>query len=524
MGEQVRFVDTTFRDGSQSLWASGMRIGMLGEVAEAVGRAGFAAVEVPLAGVFFKKFVRDLKENPWDLARLVARKMPTALKACMAGPKLNPFGAQAHRAVARLFYERLAALGGLNRVQMFANTFGQLQDEFPWTIPMFKGLGYQVAIALSYTISPRHTDGYYAGKARAAVAFRPDVIYLEDQCGILTLERARTLLPAIVKAANGVPVELHAHCTTGLAPLVYLEALQLGIQTLHTAIPPLAEGPSQPSIFEVARNARLMGYSSSVDEGGLHPVKERLTAIARQEHLPVGAPLEYDYAQYIHQMPGGVISNLKHQLAQLHMADRLQEVLDESVQVRKDLGYPIMVTPHSQFVGTQAAINVATGQRYKVVIDELILFAQGVYSEDSGFTWMDQNLKDRLLGTERAKELAKRVARQREEIPLKRLREKFGGPGVSDEEFVLRYVMNGEQEVAAMYAAGPAKRFDSTSLPLVKLLQELGKCSGVRYVRVQRGGDAVSVRGSRSSCARASNKSGVHSKAPAKQGAPSTTP
>lgn len=499
MGEQVRFVDTTFRDGSQSLWASGMRIGMLGEVAEAVGRAGFAAVEVPLAGVFFKKFVRDLKENPWDLARLVARKMPTALKACMAGPKLNPFGAQAHRAVARLFYERLAALGGLNRVQMFANTFGQLQNEFPWTIPMFKDLGFEVAIALSYSISPRHTDEYYAEKTCAAVSFGPDVLYLEDQCGILTLERARTLLPAIVNNANGVPVELHAHCTTGLAPLLYLEALQLGIRTLHTAIPSLAEGSSQPSVFNVVRNARFMGYASDLDENVLQSVKERLTAIARRERFPIGAPVEYDYAQYVHQMPGGVISNLKHQLAQLGIADRLEQVLEESVRVRKDLGYPIMVTPHSQFVGTQAAINVVTGQRYSVVIDELILFAQGTYSEDAGFTWMDQSLKDRLLGTARARELAEIAARQQEEIPLERLRGKFGGAGVSDEKFVLRYVMNGEQEVAAMHAAGPARRYDSTALPVMTLLEELDKCSGVRCVRVQRGGSSVVVQACRAS-------------------------
>src|SRR3972149_501656 len=143
-------------------------------------------------------------------------------------------------------------------------------------------------------------------------------------------------------------------------------------------------------------------------------------------------------------MPGGVISNLTHQLAQLRIDHRLNEVLEESVQVRKDLGYPIMVTPHSQFVSTQAAINVATGGRYKHVIDELILFAQGVYSEDSGYTWMDQNLKDRLLGMPRARELA---ARQRpDDISMSELREKFGGPGVSDEEFLLRYVVKGEQE------------------------------------------------------------------------------
>ena len=152
-------------------------------------------------------------------------------------------------------------------------------------------------------------------------------------------------------------------------------------------------------MFNVASNARLLGiFGRSSTRRCSAPVAERLTAIAKQEKLPIGAPSEYDYAQYIHQVPGGVISNLKHQLAELRIQHRLDEVLEESVQVRKDLGYPIMITPHSQFVVTQAAINVATGERYKLVIDELILFAQGVYGEDSGYTWMDQNLKDRLLG------------------------------------------------------------------------------------------------------------------------------
>ena len=129
-------------------------------------------------------------------------------------------------------------------------------------------------------------------------------------------------------------------------------------------------------------------------------------AIARQAKLPVGAPLEYDHAQYIHQVPGGVISNLKYQLNEMRIANKLEDVLQESVQVRKDLGYPIMITPLSQYVVTQAAINVATGERYRHVIDELILFAQGVFGEDSGYMLMDQNLSDKLLARPRAAELA----------------------------------------------------------------------------------------------------------------------
>ncbi len=487
---EVKFLDTTFRDGAQSLWASGMRIGMMEAVAEDMARAGFASVEVPINGIYVKKFVRDLKENPWDLARMVAKKMPHVIKGCMAGGNLNPFGAPSPKVVARTFYERLAAIGGLNRVQTFANTYGQMENEFLWTIPMYKELGFQVAIALSYTISPRHTDAYYGEKMRQCLAFKPDVVYMEDQCGILTLDRTRTLIPVLLKNAGKVPFELHAHCTTGLAPLVYLEAVKLGVQTLHTSVPPLAEGPSQPSVFGIIRNAKMMGHTSGIDEDVLRRVEQKFTAIAKEEGLPIGVPLEYDASQYVHQMPGGVISNLKHQIAQLGIAHRIDEVLEESVQVRKDLGYPIMVTPHSQFVGTQAAINVATGKRYEPVIDELILFAMGVFGEDSGCSWMDQNLKDRLLSMPRAKELRAIRSRHDPDTPLKKLREQFGGPGVSDEEFVLRYVMKGDQEVDAMHAAGRPRQF-SASMPLVSLLKRLNEHTGVRYVHVRRGSDSL---------------------------------
>ena len=484
----VRFIDTTFRDGAQSLWAGGMRSGMIAAVAETMDRAGFEVIEVPLGGNRMKKTLRDLKENPWDLARMVAGKMPRTVKSMMAGAFIVPLEAPPPQAIVELYHARLVEIGALNRVQVTANTLGQIDLVFPWVIPMFKKLGLQIAIALSYSISPRHTDDYYAQKIGQILAFEPDVIYLKDQGGLLTVDRARTLLPAMVQSANGLPVELHSHGTTGLAPLVYLEALKLGVHRLHTAVPPLANGASQPSVFNVAGNARLMGYSTNVDEQLLRPVAERLTAIARQDRLPIGAPLEYDYAQYLYQIPGGVISNLRHQLNEMHVLDRLDEVLEETVQVRKDMGYPIMITPHSQFVVTQAAINVVAGERYKHVIDELILFAQGVYGEDSGYTWMDPALKDRLLGMRRAKELA---ARQEREITLKEIREKLGGPGVSDEEFLLRYIMKGEDEIRAMRAAGPPRQYFNTSMPLLTLIQELGKRTQVRYIQVQRGDDSL---------------------------------
>ena len=486
----VHFIDTTFRDGSQSLWASGMRTGMIEAVAEIMDRAGFDVIEAPVTGLYMKKFVRDLKEDPWEMARMVARKMPNTVKSCMAGAGIHPFEAPPPRSLYELFFTRLVETGALNRAQLICNTVDQSKRDFPWQIPFFRNLGLQIVIALAYTISPRHTDEYYAQKTREILAFKPDAIYLKDQGGLLTVDRLRTLLPVILQNANSVPVELHSHCTTGLADLVYLEALKLGVRRLHTAVPPLANGSAQPSVFSVARNARLMGYLPKVDEKILRPAAERLTAIAKQEKLPIGVPLEYDYGQYIHQVPGGVISNLRHQLAEVRILDRLDDVVEESVQVRKDLGYPIMITPHSQFMVTQSAINVAVGERYKVVIDELILFAQGVYGEDSGYTWMDPNLKDRLLGSPRARELA---ARRQREITMRELRAQLGGPGVSDEEFLLRFIMKGDREIAAMRSAGRPRQYRGAAMPLLTLLDELGKHRKVSYIRVQRGSDSLLV-------------------------------
>ncbi len=486
----IRFVDTTFRDGSQSLWATRITTGMMDAVAADMARAGFQAIEVPANPIYFKKFVRDLKEDPWEMLRLMARRIPGTPKACMTGARIHAFGAPPPRELVRLFYSRVAATGGLNRGQFMANTMDQRTRDFPWLLPMFKELGLQVAIALAYQVSPRHTDEYYAQLTREVLQFEPDAIYLKDQGGLVTPERLRTLVPAIVNNAGSVAVEFHSHCTTGLAPLCYLESVALGVRTLHTAVPPLANGSSQPSIFNVARNLRRMGHAAQVDLDALEPVSERLTAIARLEGLPIGAPLEYDHAQFMHQVPGGVISNLAHQLAELRIQHRLDEVLEEVVRVQKELGYPIMITPYSQFVVTQAAINVATGERYKAVIDPLILFAMGTFGEDSGYTWMDQDLKDRVLGLARARELAGQGAAQ---PGMKEIRGTYGASGVSDEEFLLRYIMQGEEDVRAMRAAGAPQRYTGGT-PLLRLIEELAKGGKARTIHVRKGGDSLLVR------------------------------
>ncbi|GGA60946.1 carboxylase [Pseudoclavibacter endophyticus] len=489
----VRILDTSLRDGSQSLWASGIRYGMMQEVADDLDQVGFEYIEVPANPIFFKKMVRDLKENPWDTMRMLASKFTRTPTACMGGivRNLNTFGVPTPPVLGELFTRRMAEIGVLNRAQVMCNTLDQIDRELPGDVPRLHEMGYDVAIAISYTISPRHTDEYYAEKTRLAAAFKPERLYLKDQGGLLTPDRLRTLLPIIVREAGDVPVEIHSHCTTGLAPIVYLEALKLGVSTLHCGIPPLANGSAQPSVLEIVKNARLEGHNVSVDDERLRAVSERLYTFADIEGMPIGRPSAYDADQYNHQIPGGVISNLRFQLEGLGLQDRLDEVLQECIEIRRELGYPIMITPYSQYVATQAAVHVATGARYETVIDPIIRIAQGAFGEDSGYTWMDPNLKDRILSLPRAAELAELHERSTSEMTLKEARVAYGGLHLSDEELLLRAILQNEHDVEQMHAAGPPKRYATSSSPLADLIRRLESSSSVRYIQVRSGDDTL---------------------------------
>jgi oxaloacetate decarboxylase alpha subunit len=301
---------------------------------------------------------------------------------------------------------------------------------------------------------------------------------------LLKPERTRVLAPIVVREAQGIPVEFHTHCNTGLGPLCALEAVKAGIDIINTAIPPLANGSSNPSVFNVAENLAALGYAPTVDLEVLRPVSVHFTQTARREGLPVGTPLEYEETHFTHQVPGGMISNLRHQLTQMRMLERLPEVLDEIVRVRCDFGYPIMVTPYSQFVGVQATLNVIAEERYKQLSDQMIHYALGFWGEAESAA-MDPNLRDRILSSPRAKELA---GWQPQELSLAQVREHFGGPAVSDDELLVRYLA-GNDSVEAMRAAPPpsAQSLDAR-LPLIALIDGIAKKSRVSQIRIEKRG------------------------------------
>jgi oxaloacetate decarboxylase alpha subunit len=380
--------------------------------------------------------------------------------------------------------------------RMAANGIRQARISEPWNdlpgwtyrVKVARQFGLDPIVNLIYSVSPVHTDEYYAERCRQAVTLKPFRLCLKDPGGLLTPERVRTLVPVVLKYAGGIPVELHSHCTTGLGPLVALEAVRLGIRIVNTGVPPLADGSALPSIFNVAHNLRALGYKPIINEEVLRPVSEHFTVVAKRERFPIGVPAEYDYATYLHQVPGGMISNLGHQLRQVGKEAQLAEALEETSRVRVEFGYPIMVTPLSQFVGSQAAINVIVGERYKEVTDQVIRYALGHFGEEA-VTAMDQEVRARILDRPRAKEIK---AQTREHPTIADMRRDLDAATVSEEELLLRWLLT-KEDIAAMRAAGPAKPYVTTRHPLVKLMAELTQRSECNLIHVSKPGFSLKL-------------------------------
>ena len=472
---EIRFIDTTVRDGHLSLWALGMRIGHMLGAARQMDRCGFESMEFFGFASIIKQ-VREHKENPWDWVRLGGKQFSRTRLRYHGG--LGSGFEPIPSCVLRLVMERVIAHGiTLTRSSNPWNDYGVLAKE----IELLGKMGMDVVANIIYSVSPKHTNEYYVQKARELASLRPYRICFKDVSGLLTPERSREMLQLVMANIGDIPLEFHAHCNNSLAPLNYVEALKLGVKTLHTAIPPLANGSSQPSIFNVAANAEALGLTPRVDLEAVRPVEKHFTRVALQENFPIGAPREYDYTQYRHQVPGGMISNLRYQLETVGMGNRLEETLEEAGHVREEYGYPIMVTPLAQFVGTQAAVNVMTGERYKEVTDQSIQYALGHWGEE-GARLMDENVRDKILSRPRAREWA---GWTRPEPSLDEVRRKFGGQGISDEELVLR-VIAGTDSVTTMLEAGAPKPFLDAHHPIAELLTRIAEVRKFHQVHIHR--------------------------------------
>jgi pyruvate/oxaloacetate carboxyltransferase/biotin carboxyl carrier protein len=445
---KIEFVDQTIRDAQQSLWGLMMRTDHIIPIAEKMNRVGYRAVAT-VGSQAFTLQVRNHNEDPWERIRILSRLMPeTCLRGSYQTASLSAFDLSTPRNIISLWIKRSVA----NGIKSFwICDYQENVERFRYFAQIAKAEGAEIVTALMYTSSPVHTQEHWAQKVQKIVATKEcvDRIMIEDASGILTPERTRELISTVQQNCEGIPIEFHAHCNSGLAPLCYLEAIQSGVTTVHTAVAPLANGTSLPATETILKNIRRLGYESDLDEDALAAVSAHFKGVAEKEGFPIGAPREYDLFHFEHQVPGGMMTNLTRQLRELRMEHRLDEILNEVIAVRREFGYPVMATPYSQIVGVQAFENVISGERYKKIPDETIKYILEYYGPP--VVPVDQNVMDRVMNLPRTRELLnwkpegfmKSVEELRQEI----------GPELSDDDLLLKILIPGKP----VKKAGPRK-------------------------------------------------------------------
>jgi oxaloacetate decarboxylase (Na+ extruding) subunit alpha len=461
----IQLLDVSIRDGNQSLWgALGFTTPQILSIAPVMDRVGFRALDFT-SSTHMGVAVRKHKENPWERIRMTRSAMPnTQLQFIGTGLRFISWEGQ-HPEFMQIVYDRLVA-NGISRFVVL-DPMHDVEALLESARMIKKAGAAEIIAALTYTISDVHDDSFYANfVAQVSKSPHIDRAYIKDPSGLLTPDRARTLIPAVRAQLGDMPLELHSHCSIGLSALSYMAAAELGVQVLHIACGPLANGSSLPNAQRVVANLREFGHTVDIDDRALAKVADYFTRLAEAENLPVGTPQEYDASFLRHQVAGGVMTTTRRQLAELRLEDRFPDVMREVIQVRAELGYPIMVTPFPQIVCTQALFNIIGAERYGNVSDQVIRYVLGKFGRPT--VPVDANVKDRILSGPRAKELAAEPP----PLPPGELRKQFK-PGISDDEFLLRAAMPPE-EVDAMLAAGPARRhYNPDMQPIFKLLREL---------------------------------------------------
>lgn len=478
--KKVSFIDVTLRDAHQCLWGTRMTTEMMMPIVSSIDRAGYAYINI-LGGAVFDVCVRYLQENPFHRIKLLSEHFATPTDGLTRGQSLYTFELFPDDIVA-LNAQRLAA----NGIEMFT-IYDALNDirNLESSAKAGRKAGLKVNAWMVYTLSPAHTDAYYRERTKELLALGADHIGVKDATGLLTPERARTLFPAVKQAAGDVPIQLHSHCQSGLAPEVYAEAIKAGFEFFQTASRPLANGASLPATEDILERAELMGYETGLDRNELAQIAGYFTCLAKRECKPTGTVAQYDPALYEHQIPGGMISNLRYQLQTMHMEHRLPEIMEEASRVRADLGYPIVVSPFAQYVVTQAVLNVVQGERYKTIPDEVRKYATGYYGR------LAAPLAPEFLERARLKPQEFVTERPGEHIPpwIPRLRKELG-PHVDDEELLLRAFYPRE-------LVEPLKkselRYRVRTTPLHELIRYLGSRRDLERVHVRFAGTEMTL-------------------------------
>ncbi|MCL4475759.1 MAG: pyruvate carboxylase subunit B [Nitrospirae bacterium] len=480
MERKVGFIDLTLRDAHQCLWSTRMTTEMMTPILSRIDKVGYSYINI-MGGAVFDVCVRYLHENPWHRIKTLCQHLKTPADGLIRGQSLYTFELFPDDIVA-LNVRRLAA----NGITMLT-TYDALNDNrnLISSVSAAREIGMMVNAMMVYTLSPVHTDSYYQERTRELIALGADHISIKDPTGLLTPERARTLFPAVYRAANGTPIQLHSHCQSGLAPEVYVEAMKNGFSFLHTAVLPLANGASMPAVEEIHRRACEMGIETALDTNELAEVSGYFNWLCHRERKPKGKVAEYNPALYEHQVPGGMISNLKFQLQSLNIGHRLPEILEEASRIRKDLGYPIVVSPFAQYVVTQAVLNVVQGERYKTIPDEIRKYAMGYYGK------LAAPLSEEFMDRADIKPEEMRSGRPGEYIPawVPRLRSELGA-AVDDDDLLLAAFYNKE---LLDPLKKPAAHYTYRTSPLIELIRYIGKRSDLSRAHIKFAGIEITV-------------------------------
>jgi len=461
----LRLVETSLRDGNQSLWAAlGVDTARTLAIAPVLDRAGYKAIDFTTS-THMGVAVRYKQEDPWERIRLTAAAMPnTPLQFLSTGFRFIAWETASPDFMALAF--KTLVKNGMRRFAL-ADPMNDTEGNLAGARMAKAGGADYVVGALVYTLSPIHDDAHYAERARALAA-SPDVdaLYIKDPGGLLTPTRARTLIPAVMAVIGGKPLELHAHCTIGLADLAYLEGAELGVETLQCASGAAGDGTSNPPVERVIANLKALGHSVDINEEAALEAGRYFTALAEAEGLPMGKPQAFDGAYLRHQLPGGMVGTMRRHLGEQRLTHLEGQVIEEIGRVREELGWPIVMTPFAQMVMTQAVMNVTSKERYAVIPDEVVRYALGRFGRPN--VPIAGHVMDRIMADPRARELAAESG-----LPeLADLRRRVGAH-LSDEEFLLRATMPSGQ-VDAMQAAGPARRdYDPEAARALNVLRDL---------------------------------------------------
>ena len=374
MKRKLEFVDTTLRDAHQSTIATRMTIEEMLPILDQIDRVGYRALEV-WGGATFDACLRYLNEDPWERLRTIRKNIKqTKLQMLLRGQNILGYKHYPDD-VLELFIKK-AVENGIDIIRIFdaLNDVRNMEKSISFT----KKYGAHAQAALSYTISPVHTPEYYAGLVKELIQLGTDSLCIKDMAGLLTPKRAFDLVKSI-KSQSDIKIEMHTHCTVGTGQLAYLSAMEAGADYFDTATAPLSGASSQPPVEAMYESFKeYESVKLNINPELFVPIADYFEKV-RANHADVDANIKHINIRVLtSQVPGGMLSNLINQLKEQNAIDKLKEVLDEIPVVRKDLGYPPLVTPTSQIVGVQAVLNVMMG-RYKKITREVKAYLKGLY-------------------------------------------------------------------------------------------------------------------------------------------------